>query len=207
MNETPLKKARPYGPDVILTTRGDLRLVRKTFKNRNLPVRLLGTVLIAWERFIYSRLQGLQGIPQLAGEQDHYTITTTFMGGQNLRETKQLPDEDYYVKLERLINAMHARGVRHLDLRNRRNYGLDDEGNPYLVDFASCLYVPWRRSTRDFLAEIDRMGFLKVKAKTNPEFVSADEHRRLERGNRLSDLWLPGKLPELLRRLARATRN
>ncbi|HPI91629.1 MAG TPA: hypothetical protein PLT09_00035 [Deltaproteobacteria bacterium] len=193
---TPLKKKRLYGPDVRLIHRDGCALVEKTYRDRPLPVRAGGRLLVAWETFIYSKLQGITGIPTLVPGNDPCTITTTFMGGHNLKTKVRVPDNAYFEDLEKLIGAVHERGVIHLDMRNRRNYGMDDGGSPYLVDFASSLYLPWRGPLWRLLRGIDRMGYLKVKAKLNPGLLSSQDRRGYSLGKSLSRLWLP---PRVLR--------
>ena len=185
---------------------GRLR-VEKTYRNKAWPVRIVGIPLVSWEAFIYSRLKGISGIPVLTGRPDKCTLITSYMGGQNLRSTTRKPDATYFKKLSTIIEQMHQRGVVHLDLRNRRNYGVDDSGLPYLVDFASCLYVPWPGSLKQLLAKIDWMGFLKVKEKLNPEGISNEERSKLVLGRTLSSLWLPGRATKFIRNMIRYLRK
>lgn len=195
-----LKKKQSYGPDVTLV---EGRLVEKTYRNRIWPVRLMGRALIAWEAFIYGRLSGLCGIPTLIERPDPYTIMTTFMGGENLRETPSRLNAAYFEKMAGIIEAMHAHGVIHLDLRNRRNYGCDGHGEPYLVDFASALYIPWDGTLRKLMARLDWLGFVKVKAKLAPELLSGRERRRYLLGETLSAVWLPTKAFNALKEVIR----
>ena len=206
MTQTALKKKRIYGPDVSLMRLGGRSLVEKTYRNKAWPVRIVGILLISWEASIYSRLNGIAGIPVLTGRPDKCTLVTYYMGGENLRSTTRKPDATYFEKLSRIIEEMHQRGVVHLDLRNRRNYGIDDGGLPYLVDFASCLYIPWPGRLKAFLANIDWMGFLKVKEKLNPEGISDEERSKLVLGETLSNIWLPGRATKSIRDMIRRFR-
>jgi len=199
--DTPLKRKRLYGPDVHLIIRQDARLVEKTYRNRPLPVRSAGSLLVWWESFIYSKLKGVSGIPQVVNSPDIYTLTTTFMGGHNLRDRVNNPDEAYFRNLEELIENLHARGVIHLDMRNRRNYGMDESGMPYLVDFASSIYTPFKGPLWRLLCRIDWMGYLKVKAKVSPDLLSRDEERQNSLGRALSRLWFPSKILPFIRGL------
>lgn len=198
---TPLKKRRLYGPDVHLVQREGHTLVEKTYRERPLPVRVAGRLLVKWETFIYSKLEGVPGIPSVVPGSDPYTLTTTFMGGHNLKTRERVPDAAYFRDLEILIDAVHDRGVIHLDMRNRRNYGMDDRGEPYLVDFASSIYLPWKGIMWKALCGIDRMGYLKVKAKLNPGLLTDDDRRGYTCGERLSRLWLPPRLLRFFREL------
>lgn len=204
MNETKtLKKVRIYSPDVTLIKSAGLDAVEKTYRSRALPMRLFGICLIAWEAYIYSKLDGVPGIPRLIAKPDPITIIITYIKGENLRETKEIPDKQYFTKLAGIIEQMHKRGVIHLDLRNRRNYVIDDKGLPYIVDFGSCLYIPWSGFLRDILAKIDWMGFLKIKYKLAPWLVTRQEESSLNIGRGLSRLWIIGKAPKFLRNIIR----
>ena len=207
MTQIALKRKRIYGPDVSLIRVDGRCLVEKTYRNRDWPVRIMGMLLVSWEVFIYSKLKGISGIPKLTGRPDKYTLVTTYMGGEDLRATTRKPDDAFFEKLSSLINQMHQRGVLHLDLRNRRNYGIDSSGLPYLVDFGSCLYIPWAGRLKDFLAGIDWLGFLKVKQKFSPEGISNEERRKLALGKTLSNLWLPGRAIKSIRDMVRMFRH
>lgn len=198
-----LKKKRLYGPDVHLVRHGGMTLVEKTYRRRSWPVRILGRLLVRWETGIYAKLRDIPGIPVLTASPDACTLTTVFMGGHNLKRSPRVPDGAYFERLRTLIDAVHARGVFHLDMRNSRNYGMDDDGMPYLVDFASSLYLPCCRFLRQLLCAIDWMGYLKVKAKLNPDLISEEERGLLSRGNTLSLLWFFPRALRLLRHLFR----
>ncbi len=79
--ETQLKRKRLYGPDVHLIYQGETPLVEKTYRNKPWPVKKAGSLLVRWETYIYSKLKGIIGIPDVIQSPDAYTITTTFMGG------------------------------------------------------------------------------------------------------------------------------
>lgn len=202
-----LKKKRLYGPDVSMLSCGDYVLVEKTYRNRGVSVRILGMILVFWERFIYSRIQGIKGIPELMKSPDRYTLMTRFMGGKNLRDTAITPGRLYFEELTMLIQEMHARGVVHLDLRNRRNYGIDDDEKPYLVDFASSIYLPFPEMLKRILSLIDWMGFAKVKKKLAPHLLSPRERRLLNIGNTLSSWWLPTKALRFIREVIKTMRR
>jgi len=203
MKKTPLKKTRAYGPDVYIAESGDKTVVEKTYRHRSFFIRLIGIIIISWEKYIYTKLIDIDGIPALDQNTDIYTLRTMYMGGENLRETKKVPDEIYFRTLSDLITRMHSKGVIHLDLRNRRNYGIDEDNMPYLVDFATCLYIPWKGRLKILLSNIDWMGFLKVKKKLRPDLISEDEQKTIKMGITLSNLWLPMKTVRCIKRLAK----
>jgi len=202
-----LKKTRTYGPTVRLIERNGEAVVEKTYRDRSLPVRLLGRVLIFWEGFIYSKLRGVEGIPELLPGADRLSLLTRYMGGANLKDSPLTPGNPYFDSLKSLIARMHDRGLIHLDLRNRRNYGIDDAGRPYLVDFATCLYIPWNGKIRKVFEAVDWMGFMKVKAKIRPDLLSEQEGNLSTLGAALSALWIPTKIVRLIRASAKAIKR
>ncbi len=201
--EKQLKKKRPYGPDVNLVYQDGAALVEKTYRDKPWSVKKAGLLMVRWETYIYSKLKGITGIPRVIQSPDAYTITTTFMGGHDLKDAGSKPDEAYFKNLEELIKTVHIKGVVHLDMRNRRNYGMDDEGMPYLVDFATSLYTPLKGPLWRMLCRIDWMGYLKVKARLNPMLLSRQENMQHTMGNALSRLWFPSKIVPFLRGLFR----
>ena len=121
------------------------------------------------------------------------------MGGKNLRETSIKPDASYYERLGKIISSMHERDVVHIDMRNRRNYGIDEEGKPYLIDFSPSLYIPWPKTLKKILTYLDWFGMLKIKGKVSPELLTDKERRSMKFGCFLSSLWLPKKLFNLMK--------
>ncbi len=197
-----LKRVRVYGPDVNLVKLDGVNTVEKTYRKRSFPVRLIGKILIAWESYIYSRLHDVPGIPQLISRPDSYTLRITYIEGENLRDTQRRPDAHYFTSLKGIICQIHDKGVVHLDLRNRRNYLIDAHGMPYIVDFGSCVYIPWPSFLKNMFAKIDWIGFLKIKYKLAPELITEQEQYLFAIGNRLSRLWVIAKVPKLLRKLS-----
>jgi hypothetical protein len=188
---TKLKQRQRYSADVHITDEG---VVEKTYREKALPLKVFGALFVFWESFIYSRLNGVEGIPIFICKQDIYSLHLSFMGGTNLRETSRKPDASYYEKLGKIISCMHERDVVHIDMRNRRNYGIDEEGNPYLIDFSPSLYIPWPKTLKKLFTLFDWLGMLKIKGKISPELLTDKETRAMKIGCFLSSLWLPKKL-------------
>lgn len=197
-----LKEDQPYGPSVRLLERDGRLIVEKTYRGKPRLIRLLGWIHMVWERSIYSKLDGVEGIPKTFPPPDRLTLLTEFMGGTNLRESSRLPNERYFQSLTALLERMHARGVVHLDLRNLRNYGMDPDGNPYLLDFVTSLYIPWDGRFRRLLERVDWMGVAKAKAAYQPQLLDARERKLFNLGERLSSIWFPTIILRSLQRRA-----
>ena len=116
-------------------------LVVKSFARKSLPVRLLGRPQIAREARAYAALRGVAGIPALHGRPDPYTLVMDFVEGERLTHVRltEGPKRQFIDALGNMVEAMHARGVAHLDLSHRSNVMLDDAGHPYLIDFGSAI--------------------------------------------------------------------
>jgi RIO-like serine/threonine protein kinase len=92
-------------------------------------------------------------------------------------------------RLAATVAAMHARGVVHLDLRQRRNVLVDDGGIPRVIDFSAALVLPpggWRLRR---LAAVDVSGVLKYKRRFLPGSLTAEETERLRRVERWRRWW------------------
>ena len=203
-----LKRKRGYGPDVFVRQEPDrAAVVVKTYRNTPLFFRLIGIIQIAWEAFIYSKLKGIEGVPPLIGTPDRFTLLTGYVESDNLRDSMVTPDKMYFEKVTRLIEEMHSRHVVHLDLRNRRNYLMDKLGNPYLVDFASSLYIPHPAFLFNLLSHSDSMGLAKVKTLVNPSIATETDLKAARLGRFFSMLWFPGKATKALKKMTRPLRR
>jgi hypothetical protein len=89
---------------------------------------------------------------------------------------------EVFDRLSSLLAELHGRGVVHLDSHQRRNVLLGSDGEPFLVDFATALYLGrgWlsRRLFMPLFARADRLGLQKLKAKYCTERLVGHEARR-----------------------------
>jgi len=160
------------------------RFVVKDFRPRPWLVRRWwGRWVLRHEWARLKRLQGIAGIPRLLGWVDDEAFAMEWIAGERLPHRKQGSLEPvFFDRLAQLVEAIHARGLSHGDLR-RKNILVDREQQPYLIDFATAFLVkPERRSGRLFarLCEVDRLTVLKLKAYYCPDTMSDEERRRLE---------------------------
>jgi len=172
-------------PDVSAYEIGDRRFVVKDFARRPWIVRRFwGRWILRreWDRL--ERLQDLDGVPRLLGWVDGDAFAMEWLDAErlpHLRENRL--DPVFFERLEKLVEAMHERGISHGDLR-RKNILVDADQRPYLVDFATAFRVGRRRRGRRFferLCEIDRLTVLKLKSYYFPDSLSDEERRLLDR--------------------------
>jgi RIO-like serine/threonine protein kinase len=93
------------------------------------------------ERRALAALHGLEGVPVLVSAPELEDaarpgefVLRSWIAGRPLARAEELP-EDFFEHLDRLVSALHARGVCHNDLHKEQNILVGTEGLPYLVDF------------------------------------------------------------------------
>jgi RIO-like serine/threonine protein kinase len=98
----------------------------------------------AWLARVFARreqrallaLAGLEGVPALIAEPrpEAQHVLRSWIEGRPLARAEELP-EDFFEHLDRLVHALHARGVCHNDLHKEQNILVGSDGLPSLVDF------------------------------------------------------------------------
>lgn len=103
---------------------------------------LLGPWHLDREEAAYRRLAGLPGTAAFLERVDRQAILLSCVAGRPLArfEPGALPAR-FFDDLERLLEAVHARGVAHGDL-HRHDVLVTDEGRPCVVDFSTALCAP-----------------------------------------------------------------
>jgi predicted Ser/Thr protein kinase len=118
------------------TTQGDM--VVKTARQR----RFLGHGAIAREFEVYERLAGIAGIPRTFGMLGPAGLVLEYIEGGSLRSHEaELTDRDaFFAAMLSTIEAMHAAGVAHCDLKRKDNTLVGPDETPFLIDFGvACI--------------------------------------------------------------------
>lgn len=153
----------------------------------------LGLWLIHKEWKIYSRLKGLKGIPQPVERIDRFAFAMEFIPGVPIERGKTIPPS-FFSDLDQVLQAVHSRGVVHMDLRHKGNILVSDKGEPFLIDFNSSFSFREKGILRRFLFPlfqwVDVGGLLKLKERASPNLMTPGELDFLKRFNRLRKLWI-----------------
>ena len=170
------------------------RAVLKDFRALNPVTRgVLGPILVRREHAILQRLAGIPGIPRTYGVVDGRALLIEYVPGKTLGKFKpgELPDS-VYRDLEATLDAVHERGVVHLDLRQKKNVLIADaDRRPHIIDFANAVRVDGAlRVLRDRLKGVDRGGLLKFKARFFPHLLTAPDRAALKRQASLRKFWI-----------------
>ncbi|MCG8550363.1 MAG: hypothetical protein MI799_08180 [Desulfobacterales bacterium] len=180
--------------DVFLCSQGQNQWVEKGFDGKNLLVRwTIGILLTHRELFISKRLQGIAGIPQGYTRKSLCTLTYDYMDGMVLGagDLDHAVSVDYFTACEKLLHAIHGKGVVHLDLRRGSNWIIQPDGTPGIIDFQSSLLVNLLPGPlKNFLFSIDYSGLYKMWNRKCVEELDPDRKKIFHRINRLRRFWI-----------------
>ena len=156
-------------------------MVRKTW----------GRFLIRREYHALSRLRGIKGVPADPFLMDAYALGYRYIPGRTLRETPSRKiNGRFFFHLENLVKQMHALNMVHLDIRNRRNVLITEDGLPALLDFQSSLNLERTpRHLHNLLKDIDISGVYKLWQVKQPESLDQNRKARLAALNKKRVLW------------------
>ncbi len=193
-NSVCLSKGSMGKPDLNrVEVEGRTLMVKDVWK-RSLFFRwTLGLWLIHKEWKIYSRLKGVQGIPQPIERIDRFAFAMEFVPGRSIERGETL-QPSFFFNLKQMLEEVHQRGVVHLDLRHKGNTLITERGEPFLIDFNSSFSFKEKGLFRRFLFPIlrwvDYGGLLKLKERVSPSLMTPEELSFLKRFNRLRKLWI-----------------
>jgi predicted Ser/Thr protein kinase len=194
-NSVCLSKGSALGkPDLHRVEVEGRTLMVKDVRRKNLFFRwTLGLWLIHKEWKIYSRLKGIQGVPQPLGRIDRFAFAMEFVPGRSIQRGEKL-QPSFFSHLEQVLREIHQRGVVHLDLRHKGNILISERGEPFLIDFNSSFSFkekgPFRRFLFPILRWVDYGGLLKLKQRVSPSLMTPEELSFLKRSNLIRRLWI-----------------
>lgn len=190
-----IQEAERFKPAVIVLEKQGRQAVLKDYSSCNHLFRWLARCfLVPHEADILNRLRGVRGVPGFAGFRGAHGIMIEYVRGNpvNLYKGRNIPS-DVIERLRELIDAMHNRGVAHIDLRQRKNILLTESYEPYLIDFTSAVFLGNQWLGRLFLSIlkwIDRSGLVKMKSKYFPHLLTDDDRKFLARQRIVRRLWI-----------------
>jgi RIO-like serine/threonine protein kinase len=173
-------------------TRPDLRLIEwqgeravaKDWSNAWPPLRPHARRCLDREWRALEALADLPGVPRPLARLPQ-GIIVSLLAGHPLHQGKwHRQRRAFFDALDACVERIHARGVIHLDLRQRRNILRGADGEPMLVDFEAALVCnPARLSGRIALRWgrwIDRLAILKHKRRYANRLLTPRERRLAE---------------------------
>lgn len=138
--------------------------------HRGGPLSALWRSLLRREQSIYGRLGAVAGIPRSFGLVDGEQLALEYVAGPSLRDYEaQIADrEKFFAKLLVTLEAMHAAGVAHGDLKRKDNIIVGPREQPYLIDFGIAVRRSetsglWNRFVFEPLVQMDMNAWVKLK--------------------------------------------
>jgi tRNA A-37 threonylcarbamoyl transferase component Bud32 len=180
------------GEPLGLSNQGEVRRFRidgldlaiKRPKGRGLAWRLRAAT-IRHEYRAYEKLDGLDGIPSCYGLLPGDRLVLAFVQGSPLRDVAIDRDSPFYPALLDLIQAMHARGVAHGDLKRKANLLITPAGRPVILDFGTATLCrsgshAVNRRLFELIRQTDLNAWIKLKY-GGYENLSEDDQQLLRR--------------------------
>lgn len=165
-------------PDVFLLEVDGEQFVLKDFDgcDRWFAV-VLGRFLCSREARALAQLDGVSGVPRFRARVGARALTMESIQGSPVVSDDQSSNwSAFFDDFQRLIGAMHARGVAHCDLRSPGNTLIDHDNKPWLVDFTGSfrnrLLMGWVFRQ---LAWVDRSAIIKLKRRVAPACIGDEE--------------------------------
>ena len=184
-----LRKGKPWQPDILLVKGHSGPVVVKDYHHRPFLYRAFVGLFSIWhENRMYRKLAGISGIPQCYGKLDRHAIVLEYIPGRNASKLSVgQVTPDFFVRLQKIVDQVHARGIVLCDLRNRKNVMVTDRLEPYIIDLCTAFQRGSRWNLpKNFLFDLfyqdDLLGVAKLKKKVAPELLSPEEAGKLSEG-------------------------
>jgi len=189
---TLLHEGRWGNANIVKVVRDGNAWIVKDFLHCWLPVRhIWGRAMVANELRALNRLAGIRGIPESPFRVDPFAFGYRFVEGMTLRHAdRDRITTSYFLELESLVREMHARGIAHLDLRNKRNVLITAQGHPAMIDFQSAVRLE-RCPTflRPLMRQVDLSGVYKHWEKFIPGSMGRERAELLARHEAIRRFW------------------
>ncbi|MGH8863362.1 MAG: hypothetical protein ACREVZ_01730 [Burkholderiales bacterium] len=143
-----------------------------------------------------ARLDDQHGTPRLLAAESG-RLRREWIEGRPMQVAKPR-NPDYFRLAQRLVAALHRRGVAHNDLAKEPNWLVTPTGAPALVDFQLATVSKRRGRLFRVLAREDLRHLLKHKRTYCPERLTARERRILATPALITRLWMATGKPVYL---------
>lgn len=171
--------SRGHQAEVYLYRQGNTPLVLKVAYGYGFAAWLRRWMLRKEER-VYRRLQHVDGIPKCYGLLDGKYLLLEYFKSESYRGAELRERDRFFDSLRRMIEAMHAAGVAHGDLKTRSNIMVTPEGQPRIVDFGiatTCKpgFAPFNHWLFNMFVQFDRNAWIKLKYKKRMHEITLED--------------------------------
>ena len=145
-------------------------------------VRYFHTKMLRHEYEVYRRLgNDLPCIPTCHGLIDNQYLVLEFIEGRTIRMKRPLDEPEYMSMLFDSIQAMHERGIAHMDLKRKENLLVTTNEHPCLLDFGAAViekkggFHPVNRFRYKLAKQFDYNAWIKHKYYNNRNEISPED--------------------------------
>ncbi|MCE5218862.1 hypothetical protein LLH03_17750 [bacterium] len=172
-------------PDVrLLNLDGKLCVIKDYANQGPLFKRVLGAYLVWREKVAFERAAGIEGIPRVVGTIGPSALVTEYLESVEITSApRELLTAEFFEQLSALVEALHARGIVHGDLKKLENTLVTPDGKPALVDFTAAFVTgssPLTAVAFPWICDDDRRAVVKLKSRLAPQLVTPEEEAFLE---------------------------
>ena len=206
--ERVLREGAAHKARVLLATRGGTPCVVKDLSAMSpLLRRLYGRRQLAREARLLERLAGTGVAPRVVERLGPDALAVECVPARHKYLRKKIPRDELravLADLRRAVDRLHAEGVVHLDLRQRKNILVPARGRVVLVDFESARDLSGpiaRRVLLPWLARIDHAAVSKWVVELLPEEARPEDFASVRLHRRLMWLWPWKRIGRLVRRV------
>ena len=183
-------------------TSSDFDLAIKTPSGTG-PLKWLRRQSLLREYRTYRRLGGLDGFARCHGLFEGRFLVLDYVEGEDYRRDRINDPDGFFAHLLRSIEAMHARGVAHGDLKRKSNLRIDQCGKPVILDLGTAVLSReqpgWlNRRLFKFARQTDLNAWVKLKYGGYADASSHDQRYLKRSGLERALSWIR----ELLRRMS-----
>jgi predicted Ser/Thr protein kinase len=182
-----IHSGRGYQSSVYLVEKNGQRAAVKDFSRVENAAfrRFVAPLLIAREAKALRALNDTPGVPKYFGKVDRLAFAMEFIEGTPVADFAEGElDPIVFPRVQEVIDAVHARGVSHGDLKRRSNLLVTPDKQIYLIDFAAATvgrrrfnpFVNWLQKS---MAEIDDKSLPRIKKFAAPDLMTEDDWHKL----------------------------
>lgn len=181
------RKAHGSRPDVLkINIHGNDAVLKDYTYSDTWFRRLLAPLLVMREVRSLKVLDGVAGVPHLYHVYNRYAFLVESVNGLPASQMKKdMLDNDFFERMNKVLDDIHEKGVTHCDLRSAGNTLITPDHQPWLVDFVASIHQssPWNIPGRwiyDQFVEADYGAVLKLKKRLAPELLTKHELEKME---------------------------
>ena len=185
----PIHEGKGYQSSVYLVDwNGGQAAIKDFARAPKLFRRFVAPLLVARESRALKHLSGTPGVPRFLGKIDRLAFALQFIEGTpiaNFAQGEIAPE--VFPRISETIDAIHARGVAHGDLKRRSNLLLAPDGTIWIIDFAASIVArgPLSRRFMRAVAEVDDKSLPRIKKFAAPELLTDEDKWKLTNPTKL----------------------